>query len=347
MSAPGCQFCKKMEKDVFPTEEVARFYNATFVNYKINIEDDAEGEALAKKYAITGFPTYLYFDKDAKPLHQSGGGKSAEEFILDGKNAFNPNKALFSLKRKYDNGDRSPSLLFHYSNALGQVRQANSPEETVVSEYLATQTPQQLTSEENVRYLFSKYLGFHSPSTKYFLQHQRQFSPLFKEEEVAHKANRIITNTAQRAGAENDVLLLKEVKQAIAAHFKDTSRLSALATIYFYAGRQDWLPYAKATLQYSQALAGNDWRTLYESAAYLNAFAEDKEALTLGTQIIQQVITLHRNYGNLYLYAQLLQKTGNKALALQTAKEAVTVAAQQNKDSSEAKNLLTRLEAQK
>ncbi|MBC3540540.1 thioredoxin family protein [Rufibacter sediminis] len=347
VSTPGCRHCAHMEKDIFPMPEVARFYNATFVSHKINIEDKAQGEALAKQYGITAYPTYLYLSKDGELLHQSGGSKPAAEFILDGKNAFDPTKALLSLKRRYDTGDRSPSLLFHYSNALNLAHQANSPKETVVAEYLATQTPQQLASEENLRYLFSQYLGFHSPATQYFLRNQPRFSPLFKEEEVAHKAKRIITNTAQHAGTQNDTRLLQEVKHAIAAHFKDTSQLSALTTIYFYAGRHDWLPYAKATLEYSQTKANGDWQTLYESAMYLNAFAEDKEALSLGAKIMQQVIPLHKNYENLYLYAQLLQKTGNYSLALQTAKEAIAVAAQHNEDSRQARDLQMKLESRK
>ncbi len=333
-----------MEKEIFPTEEVARFYNATFVSYKINFEDQAEGEALAKKYGITGFPTYVYLDKDGELLHQSGGGKSAADFIADAQNAFDPDKALFSLKRRYDTGERSAAFLFHYSNALAQFHQTDSPEETVVAQYLATQTPAQLASEENLHFIFSRYLGFRSSATQYFLRHQGQFLPLFKEE-VKHKAQRIITQTAQMAGTENDLVLLQEVQQAVASNFRDAERLNALAMIYFYAGRKDWRRYAQETLAYSKTLAGDDWRTLYETGMYLNAFAKDKEAMEIGTQLMKRAVALHRNPENLYLYARLQHKAGREAKATKAAKEALDLAKSTGEDTSDISAFLTELKS--
>lgn len=115
---PACRFCAQMEKEVFVNEEVADFYNTNFVSYKINIEVNAKGEALATQYAIVGFPTYMYFNKNGELLHQSGSAKPVNEFILDGQNALNPQKALFSLKRRYDSGERSTALLFNYSTVM-------------------------------------------------------------------------------------------------------------------------------------------------------------------------------------------------------------------------------------
>ncbi|ALI99218.1 hypothetical protein DC20_09815 [Rufibacter tibetensis] len=344
-TTPRCRYCKQMEKEVFPMKEVADFYNTTFISYKINIEDNAEGEALAKRYAISSFPSYLYFDKDAELLHQSGAGKPAEKFIEDGKNAFNPEKALFTLKRRYDNGERASSFLYHYSKALAYYGQADSLEERVVNEYLATQTSQQLNSAINLQYIFSKNLDFRSPTTQYLLQNQHKFSPLFKEEEVKTRTERIITRTAQKAGAENNIALLKDVQQAVSTNFKETKRISTLAMIYFYAGRRDWLTYAKTTLEYSKGYAEQDWRTLYETGMYLNSFAEDKEALKIGTRIMKKAVALHKDPENLYLYAQLQHKTGKDAPAAKAAKEALELAKSTGEDTSDISAFLTQLKA--
>ncbi|MFA1772365.1 thioredoxin family protein [Rufibacter glacialis] len=342
-STPGCRYCRQMEKEVFPMAAVSDFYNTRFVSFQINMEDKGEGEALAKKYGITSFPSYLYFDQEAELLHQSGAGKSAEEFIEDGKNALNPEKALFTLKKRYDTGERSPSFLLQYSQALGFYRQADSPEEKVVEEYLATQTPPQLESEENLNFIFSRYLAFHSPATQYLLQNQQKFSPLFKEEEVKRRAERIITRTAQAAGSENNLVLLKDVQQAAAANFKEAERLAALTMIYFYAGQQDWHRYAKETLAYSKSKAVNDWRTLYETGMYLNAFAKEKETLKMGVQIMKKVLKLHRDPENLSLYAQLLHATGKNQSAYKAAKAAVEAANATGEDARQAQALLTEL----
>lgn len=340
---PACRYCRQMEKEVFPDQEVYTYYNATFVSYKINIEDGAEGTALAKKYGINAFPTYMYFNQLGEPLHQSGSGKSAADFLLDGKNAFNPQKALFSLKRKYETGDRSPALLFHYSNALYFYHQVDSPKEQVVGEYLATQKPQELTSEENLRYVFSKDLSFRSPATQFFLANQQLFIPLFGQEEVLQKAEKFITRTANTAGRTQDLALQQEVQQAVRSYFKDIQRLTSLAQLYYLGGKQEWLAYANATLAHGKRYASTDWRTLYETAIYLSYFSEDKEALAVGAQIMQQVTKTHQSYDNSYLQARLLQKAGNHQAALRVAQEALMLAKQQGEAIADAQNLIAEL----
>lgn len=340
---PSCRFCAQMEKDVFVNEAVADFYNSTFISHKINIEDGAEGAALAKKYAIVGFPTYLYFNRKGELLHQSGSAKPATEFLLDGQNATNPQKALFSLKRRYNSGERSAVLLYNYSNALSYYHQKDSPEEIVVAEYLKTQSVQQLASEKNLHYIFDKQLSFVSPATQYFLQNQHKFTPLYNEEEVKRKAEQIVTRTARVAGNEGDLGLLKEVDQAIEANFTNTNSLSSLAKIYFYQGQKEWLKYAEATMEYGREHAGNDWKTLHEAAIYLKHFSDDKQALEIGAIIMEKVISMHKSYDNIFLYAQLQQKAGREDSALEAAREAAKVANEAGQDSSQAESFISQL----
>lgn len=343
-ATPSCRYCRQMEIEIFTKKEVADFYNSNFISYKINIDDGAEGELLAKRYGIVGFPTYMYFDKNGELLHQSGSAKPASEFILDGKNAFNPQKALFPLKSRYINGERTPMLLFHYSNALSSYLHSESPEEKIVSEYLLTQTAQQLGSEDNLRFIFTKHLSFHSPATQYFLQNQAKFSSLFSDDEIKKKEEKIITRTASIAGQENNLRLFEELNQAIVSYSKETTKLSMLARIHFYGGQKNWLAYAKETLAYSKSHVGNDWQTLHETATYLRYFSDDKEALRLGALIMEKATTLNKSYDNLLLYAQLKQKSGDTACALKAAREAYQLAELEGKDKSEATSLITALE---
>jgi thioredoxin-related protein len=343
---PFCGFCAKMEKEVFIDEAVAEFYNSTFISYKINIDDEGEGEALAEQYGIVSFPTYLYFSSKGELLHQSAGAKRADAFILDGQNALNPQKALFSLKGRYDAGERSASLLYDYSTALSYYHHQDSPEEQVVAEYLQTQSVEQLDAEQNLRYIFEKGLSFNSPATQYFLKHQHTFTPLYTPEEVARKAQNIIINAARTAGEEGNMGLLEAVELAIKANFRDTSKLSALASIYFYQGQSAWLKYAEASMAYANQLASNDWQTLQETATYLKHFAEEKQALEIGAQLMEKVIGMHKNYKHLYLYAQLQQKAGREDLALEAAKEAIKVALEAGADSSQAARLIADLQGE-
>ncbi|MFT2010293.1 thioredoxin family protein [Pontibacter sp. 13R65] len=340
---PSCGSCRQMEKEVFTNPEAVSYYNYTFVNYKINIEDGSEGEALAAKYAIVGFPTYLFFDKNGTLLHQSGSAKSAPDFILDGKNAFNPRTALFTLKRKYDKGGRSARFLYDYSQALSTFHQADSPEEVVVAQYLKTQSTRQLSSEKNLRFIFTRYLDLNASATQYFLLNQQKFLPYFPDDEIAQKAQQIIRRAAHKAGHENDTLLFKNIQGLISSAIYDTSRLSSLAKIYFFGGQGNWPKYAAETWAYAKGEGGADWITLHETAAYLHHFAKEKEALQVGAAIMARVVDLEKSYDNLLLLARLLTKTGKNAAAIEAAGEAITVAKLTGEDTRDAEKLVSRL----
>lgn len=91
-----CGPCKLMAKEVFPLQQVGEFYNANFINYKLDAEK-GEGIALASKYGVVAYPTYIFTDADGNFLHQAVGAFSANEFIEHGKAALDPSKQLANI----------------------------------------------------------------------------------------------------------------------------------------------------------------------------------------------------------------------------------------------------------
>lgn len=343
----SCHFCRQLEKEVFTDPKVIDFYNTNFVSFKIDIEDEGVGQALSKQYAISGFPTFLYFNKEGNKSHQSAGFKPSDDFIQDGKNASNPNTALFSLLSKYDLGEKSPQLLLNLSNALTYYAVKDNPKEKIVQEYLNTQSAQELNSEKNLKFIFENLLEFKTPTSQYFLNYQGRFVPLFGKADVDKRAQRIMTQAAFMAGRENNLTLLSELKKTSVKSFTDTTRLLSLTQIYFYQGKRDWLNYAKSTLQYGKTVGANDWQTMYETGSYLKHFAKDKETLKIGVLVMDKVLKLQKSYDHLCIYSRLQNKIGNKHLALKAAKEAVKVSKTAGEDSSEAQELIAELSAVK
>ncbi|MCS3870718.1 thiol:disulfide interchange protein [Chryseobacterium ginsenosidimutans] len=68
--ASWCGPCKLMVKNVFPQKPVGDYYNAHFVNAKIDMEK-GEGVDLAKKYNVKAFPTYLFVDGNGEVVHRN------------------------------------------------------------------------------------------------------------------------------------------------------------------------------------------------------------------------------------------------------------------------------------
>ena len=105
-----CGPCKMMAKNVFPEETVGNFYNANFINSKIDMEK-GEGIDLAKQYNVRAYPTYLFINGDGELIHRVTSYFPPEEFIAVGKDAVDPAKQMGALKKKFEAGNKDPEFL--------------------------------------------------------------------------------------------------------------------------------------------------------------------------------------------------------------------------------------------
>lgn len=82
-----CRPCAEMLMNVFNLNNVADFYNANFINLKLDFFKDYP--QLAKQYEVHGYPSFLFIDKDAKLVNMESGYTEAEKFISYGQDALN------------------------------------------------------------------------------------------------------------------------------------------------------------------------------------------------------------------------------------------------------------------
>ena len=338
-----CHYCREMDETVFPQPEVADYYNSTFINYRIAIDDDASGEAVGNSLGVTSFPTYVYFAPDGSRLHQSKGFKPETDFIQDGKDAFDPQRALFALMQRYDGGDRSPDFLYHYAVALNGYVHPASPVEEVSAAYLATQSEDELRSERNLRFIFDRALNQGEAASAYLLRHAELFVPVFGEEEVTYATRKMIRNDANDAGRAGDTLAYRELREVIARYFSDREQVLGLAEINYHMGATDWSAYAAATLAYLRGVGAGDWRTGSEAGQYLNAFAEETTTLDTAADIMAEVVATEASSANLMIYARLLHRSGDDVRAIAAAERAAATAVDAGESSDDAAALLAEL----
>lgn len=77
----GCMPCKQMDEQVFPNAEVARRLASDFILYKTDVFKEEDGMKLARKYAASGFPTYVAVDAAGKVLDIEAGFMAVNRFI--------------------------------------------------------------------------------------------------------------------------------------------------------------------------------------------------------------------------------------------------------------------------
>ncbi len=84
--ATWCGPCKMLKKYTFPNKELGDYFNANFVNATFDGEQ-GDGEELARKYRIQGYPTLLILNKKGEVVAQTAGYMPADNLLTFGKEA--------------------------------------------------------------------------------------------------------------------------------------------------------------------------------------------------------------------------------------------------------------------
>jgi len=76
-----CGPCRHMTNNVFPQQIAGDYFNARFVSIKVDMER-GEGPDLARRFGVTGFPTFLVFNSDGDEIARIiGGANTADAFV--------------------------------------------------------------------------------------------------------------------------------------------------------------------------------------------------------------------------------------------------------------------------
>ncbi|MFY0643585.1 MAG: DUF255 domain-containing protein [Bacteroidia bacterium] len=82
--ASWCGPCKMMDKRVFQNQQVAHFYNANFINVKIDMDKNVK---LRNEYKIRAYPTLLYLNADGSVIQKKVGFHDSGDFLKLGEKA--------------------------------------------------------------------------------------------------------------------------------------------------------------------------------------------------------------------------------------------------------------------
>lgn len=74
-----CHWCKRLDADVYAEPKAAKFINTSFICMKANAEK-GDGQMVAQKFAVRGFPCTLILTPDGKLKGQINGYSPPGEF---------------------------------------------------------------------------------------------------------------------------------------------------------------------------------------------------------------------------------------------------------------------------
>ena len=115
-----CGPCVVMQETVFPLPEVGEFFNARFVNFKLDAESEEQnGPELAARYDIGVYPTYLILDHEGNELNRASSALPSEQFISLVNRMLSESESDFDqLQARFDSGERSTEFIQQYLLAV-------------------------------------------------------------------------------------------------------------------------------------------------------------------------------------------------------------------------------------
>ena len=318
-----CGPCKWMAKNIFTDKTVADYYNANFINAKIDMEK-GEGIDIAKEYKVSCYPNLVYIDGDGKLVHRAAGSMEAAAFIELGKTAYTPEKAFSFYQTKYEGGERNPAFLTAYLDIMSQTC---LPTATVAADYFASIKEEDMLQQGNWNLLYHHIADVTSAPFIYLVKNRSAFEAKY----TADSVNQKIYSTYLQHG--NTLLRSKEDAAGKLKAFQQEVTNSGIS-------RADELN-SNLTLKFAQSQ--NDWNTWFiaaktlaeksSDANFLNGLSwtafeklDDPKKLNEAELWAKKSVELQEGSYNLDTYANLLFKNGKAELALTTEKKALELA---------------------
>ncbi|KIA82966.1 thiol:disulfide interchange protein [Kaistella solincola] len=336
-----CGPCKLMAKNVFPEPTVGEFYNANFINSKIDMEK-GEGIDIAKKYNVRAYPTYLFLNGDGELIHRVTSYFPAPEFILVGKDAIDPAKQLGALKKRFEAGDKNPDFLLNFIKVFA-FSDADLATKAAVTYY--NQKKEQL-SQEDLSYLFALTPDSNSPLFPQFISRKAELLKMMPEERYTQllqslAQSALFNNSYDKATKTFDEK--KYVAEARKSMSEEALRPLLLKTRMRVASLQkDKATYQKLALEYYSDGTSPAFTSDELNSIAWNFFenATDKAALEKALNWAKQSVKMKEGYANTDTLANLYFKLEQKENAKTWATKAIELAKKSGDDFADTQALL-------
>lgn len=341
--ADWCPHCNLMKKEVLSDPAVIDFLKKNYVCVWKNIEKE-EGTALKNKFNTKSLPSFLFIDPATETLLYALKGELKKEvFMTEVNNALNPKLQLPYLEKEFLADPSNVDKFFNYLNTLkkGKDRTDLSIPTHI---YLNTQSDAQLISETNWRVIANGVTDIKSREFQYVLSHNKEFAAVASQSRIDRKIENIVTESLRPYVDNLDTTsYYKQREIAKSIRLQKVDSLVFKFDLTLAERTEKWQFYKKVTLENTQKLVWNDAGSLKDIGQTYLKHISDTESLKKSIEWIKHAIELNDSYDGNLLLARLYQKTKNKKLALQYAKDAKEISKEMNWNPKEVDALLTEL----
>lgn len=336
-----CSHCEKMLNEIFPDTAVSNFYNANYINVKVDLLDQAMAKKYIKQFYITSFPTFVILNSKGETLYQFVGEFKGSEFVKQGKLALDPQNQIPTNRIAFEKNMADSTACYNYLLVLSRGRLAT---QGVANSYFAANNKQLETNATNWKILSMSVSDMESEVFKFMLAHRNDFAQVMTAKKVDRKFYLTAAFNLQTPASNNDTTNYFKMRN-IAATFgmPIIDSLILVNDLNVYEKNKRWADYINAAKSGAEKYLWNDSNTLRRISDNFYEHSDDKSTLMKGANYAVRSAELKPEYFNNLSAAKIYYKTGYDDLAKKYAKQAIVEGKKKGMNVNEAEILVNEL----
>ncbi len=340
--AKWCGPCKRMAKNVFTHPSVGEYYNANFVNMKLDMEE-SESRDFKKSFRPSAYPTLFFVNGEGELVKKVVGGKSTPDFIKLGKDIIKSYDRSGIYADKYEKGDHSFDVVLSYIKALKKI---DKPSQKITNDFIR-ENPS-LTKDEMATLLYESLVAADSKVFDLFVENRDDIEKLFTKEKVEEKIEAACWATVYNAVEYEVDILLTEAKEKCKDYLPIKSKSFNLESEYeYYKGVDDAFKMSEAAITMAKKLHKKNPEVLHHISEELLAYStDDKNTLNAAEKLAKMTVDNDKkNQDYLLSYAKILHSNKKSAEALKYAKKSLALHVKKEIPAQEVEELIERIQS--
>lgn len=347
-----CGPCIWMAQHVFPQENVGTFFNANFVNLKLQMDKTnkdseevkswyEEAVRFGKDYEVRAYPTFLIFSPNGELVHRMVGGGEADAFIARAKEGLNPETQYITLVKKFEANPKDPIIAKNLAKAA-QAAYDKTTANKAIEAFLSSVGVKAALTKDNIDLLLQGATSSKGIAYATIRDNMKEVDALLAEINSPVRSNGILAGVLsnelvtpkmrEQGNKEVDFDgLQKEIEKE--HPYIDMTASIALSKTQYYGFHKDWPKFKDAVNSYVE-LNGKS-----VSAQMLNSFAwsvfencNDPACIESALSWSKKSLESGEQAAYLDTYANLLYKGGDKENAVKWQEKALLAASADEKE---------------
>lgn len=336
-----CTHCEKMLKEVFMDSTVSQFYNANYINVKVDMLDQNMAKQYIQRFSISSFPTFVILNGKAETLYQYVGEFKAEEFVNQGQLALDPKNQIPTNRAAFEKNPSDSTACYAYLLVLSRGRLSTQP---TANRYFNANNKQLAFTEANWRIISMSVSDMESEVFEYMIAHRNDFAQVATAKKVDRKIYLTAAYNLQTPANMNDTINYQKYR-AIAAQFNlpVIDSLILLNDLKVNEKNKNWTAYINAAKKDAEKYLWNDANTLRRISENIYEHTEDRSTLIKGANFAVRSSELRPDYFSNISAAKIYYKLEYKDQANKYAKQAITEGRKTNMNVAEAEKIINAL----